>query len=150
MPTHQRSLCVPGSKCRRVQYCFGFGTRCFGDKSGYDFCFQIRSIAFYAFENLKKFWFADGLTTAHRKPLPSYYRGPNRLLQMLLICFKKCFMPPTSSEKFQRSRSKLIFSLLFSETDELLRFETSCQAGVWLYRDRNWSFQLPFVGSFAE
>lgn len=101
----------------------------------------------HAFRSIQA-WFEQGLVKAHRNRSPFAYRGTHRYLQLgsdLLIklayvadVLGKC---PDSDREIESDPDRL-----FPPQDFWQPFDDrSC--GVWVYRDRNLSFQLPVVSA---
>lgn len=108
---------------------------------------RLAGLAKHAFERLRDDWFKDALTSAHRGPMTSGYRGPHRLLQMTFDLFHKLLFAASELVSADAVEIETDRGTLFPPTDTLVRFEQSRPAGVWSYRDRHWSFQLPLTAT---
>jgi hypothetical protein len=90
-------------------------------------------------------WFSDDLVTAHRYRMTDGYRGPKRLLEMTLgilsggagVARSLRDLPPIPASK----------DPVFPPRDELIRFDRR-NAGLWMFRNEQLSFQLPFVSAW--
>ena len=99
-------------------------------------------LASHAFEAIQG-WFQDDLINAHRHANTEGYRGIHRVLQMTVNCLSKlCY----AAGKL-RHLSPVVGepkTALFAEIDDFTSFDNR-NAGVWIFRNRHFSFQLPLV-----
>lgn len=96
-----------------------------------------------AFEHFKG-WFQDDLISAHRGRMTESYRGVHRLLQMSLDSL--CKLGKTAEILSGCNEPDSAPVELFPSTDTLIRFEENRNAGLWMFRNQQISFQLPIVG----
>ncbi|HYE07224.1 MAG TPA: hypothetical protein VEL07_17045 [Planctomycetota bacterium] len=99
--------------------------------------------AFRAFDG----WIDDDLISAHRGRMTDGYRGPHRLVEMTLDCLIKVLHAAGRLAEVAPVVACADRKRLFPAVDDLTRFDGP-GAGVWMYRDRDLAFQLPFVRGY--
>ncbi len=96
--------------------------------------------SFHAFQG----WFDEGLVTAHRHRSPFHYRGTHRYLQLSsdLLIKLAYVVSALRSCPDQELQAETDPERLFPAQDHWQPFDDR-PCGVWTYRDRDVSFQLP-------
>lgn len=101
----------------------------------------------HSFMRLREDWMQDGLVTAHRGRSPFRYRGPQRWLQMTLDCLGKLALTARNLGTVQAGDGAVGRSAkLFPMVDRFHEFSED-GAGVWMFRNRRFAFQLAVVNT---
>lgn len=101
----------------------------------------------HSFACFREDWMQDGLVTAHRGRSPFRYRGPQRWLQMTLDCLGKLALTARNLGTVQAGdRAVGGAATLFPMVDRFHEFSED-GAGVWMFRNRRFAFQLAVVNT---